>query len=235
MHFTITTASGGGSAVDFGSITAGHSVTQKVTLTNDGTRSLTFKNSDISIVDTAGAPLPNVAFSNSSFGDLGNVYQPEETATFDVTYSPTVAGATTGILTVIGTEFVEDPAPPRITQSVPVTGVATASIPPTTPPTSPPTSPPTATPTPTPTPSTGGSGGAGSGGAGSGGTGTSTGTGTGTGGSGGSSSSAEGQLASTGLATQSPVLIGAAATSLGVAALLLALAYRRSVRRGRRQ
>ncbi|UFS58463.1 choice-of-anchor D domain-containing protein [Subtercola endophyticus] len=227
-HFEIV-----GAPVHFGSVTVGKSTTQTITLVNDGIIPLRFKNSGISVVNTSGTPIPDVTISNSSFGDAGADYIPGASATFDLTYAPAGEETMSGVLRIVGTQATNDPEPPSVIVETALTGAATAVVPPTSPPTSPPTAPPTATPT--PTPGTGGSGGAGSGGSG---TGTGTGSSAGIGGSGGGtggSSSADAQLASTGLATQSPVLIGAAATSLGAAVLLLALAYRRSVQRGRRR
>ncbi|MCU1478281.1 MAG: hypothetical protein JWQ64_2974 [Subtercola sp.] len=205
-HFAITN-SGGGSGVDFSSLTVGDTVKRTVTLSNDGVIPLRFMNSALTVEDESGAAVPSITISNSSFGDAGAVYQPGESATFDLTYTPTESGSLSATVHIVGVNASTFPELPNVIEDLDVVGSAAAVTP-------------SPTPTPTPTPTS-----------------TPPATITGTGSSHQTTSmttTTSSQLASTGLATQSPVLIGAAITSLGVTGVLIGIAYRRFARKARR-
>ncbi|RFA08299.1 hypothetical protein B7R54_02965 [Subtercola boreus] len=159
-HFTATT-SGGGTSADFGTVSVGSFAAKDVTLTVDGVLPIRFSTDNITIVDSAGNPLPSVKVTASSFGTAGAVTNPGVTAAFELTYSPLAAGSFTGSARVSG--FAVSTGSARVSESavsgsvetsaitvvVPLSGSA-AAITPTTPPTTAPASP-GATVTPLPT------------------------------------------------------------------------------------
>ncbi|GAA0991588.1 M73 family metallopeptidase [Subtercola frigoramans] len=212
VHFTVGT-NAGGSSIEFGSLPAGGSTEQNVSLLIDGVVPIAFDNNDITVTDSAGNPSSNVILSGSSFGGVGTTYRPGQTATFSLAFAPTAAGSFSGNVHIVGHQISIDPEQPNAIENVPFTGTATVAVPT---PTPTPTS--TATPTPTATatssPGTGGSGSSGT-------TGSTTGT---------SSKVSGHQLASTGLNPGVALLIGALVVVLGSAAVTVGLSRRRSSR-----
>lgn len=219
-HFQVDRA-----AVDFGTLQVGASVTRRLTITVGGIDPLLFKESAVVARTGAGAALPGARVSASSFG-AGMTVKPGETATVDITFTPTTAGPVTGTLTLVGQVNNGDPEPPNVTVVLPISATVTAAPTPT--PTPTPTPSPTGTPVPTPRPTATTPGGGTAPGGGS-----TPGTGN-TAGSGGSSSIGSGSgvrgLASTG--AEPGVAFGYAALTLLAGAIAL-LAVRRLRRRTR--
>ena len=206
--FTIT-PDAGTSTIDFGMPTVGTAATATVTLTNDGVLPLAFADGSITLQNSSGATLSEVTLTGSSFGTAGMVYQPGESATFQLTFAPTATAPIDGLVSIRGVNpnCVAVAALPADEHSqcfalehMAIVGTAVA---------------PTPTPTPTPTTPT-----------------TPAAVTPGTTNHAATVSSSH--LASTGLATQGPLLIAAAATVLGLVALLLGIAYRRFARRAQR-
>ncbi|WP_116281869.1 hypothetical protein [Subtercola boreus] len=147
-HFTATTA-GGGTSADFGTVSLGGFATQEVTLNVDGVLPIRFSTNDISIVDSAGNPLPTVKITASSFGSVGAIIAPGGTAAFELTYSPLATGSFTGSARVGGFAVTGTVETAALVVAVPLSGAA-AAVTPTTPPATPPATPgATATPVPT--------------------------------------------------------------------------------------
>ncbi|QWT24824.1 hypothetical protein KPL76_05535 [Subtercola sp. PAMC28395] len=217
VHFAVGTNAGG--SIEFGSLAAGGSTEQTVSLFIDGVVPIAFDNNDITVTDSAGNPSSNVTLSGSSFGGVGTTYRPGQTATFSLAFAPTAAGTFSGNVHIVGHQISIDPEQPNAIENVPFTGIATVAVPTPTP-TPTPTSTPTSTSTPTPTssatpsPGTGGSGASGT-------TGSTTGT---------SSKVSSHQLASTGFNPGVALLIGALVVVLGSAAATFGLSRRRSSR-----
>ncbi|RFA08300.1 hypothetical protein B7R54_02970 [Subtercola boreus] len=147
-HFTATT-SGGGTSADFGTVSVGSFATKDVTLTVDGVLPIRFSTDNITIVDSAGNPLPGVKVTASSFGTAGAVTNPGVTAAFELTYTPLAAGSVTGSARVSGFALSGSVETSAITVVVPLSGSA-AAVTPTSPPATPPATP-GATVTPLPT------------------------------------------------------------------------------------
>jgi hypothetical protein len=226
-HFDIATPDGS-ATLGFGSVKVGMAVTRRLTLTVGGIDPLSFGEGDVKVTDSSGATVGTVRVTGSSFG-AGTTYRPMESATVDLTFTPTAAGTFSGAVTITGRTMNGNPEAPSVVVALPFTAAATAVPTPT--PTPTPTSTATPTPTPTPTPTAtpqptststatpSASGAPGAGGSGSAGSG----SGSGRGGSTGPGAS----LASTGAAPMVASGFGLVMLVGGAAAVVLGIRRRR--------
>jgi hypothetical protein len=226
-HFDVKTPNGA-ATLGFGSVTVGTPVSKRLTLTVAGIDPLSFSEGDVRVTDSGGATVGTVRVTGSSFG-AGTTYRPMESATVDLTFTPTAAGSVSGTITITGRTMSGNPEAPSVVVALPFTAAATVGPTPT--PTPTPTTSPTATPTPTsnPTstatpqpsssPTSSASAAPGAGGSGSG----SVGAGSGRGGTTGPGAS----LASTGVSPMVASGFGLVMLIGGAAAVLLGIRRRR--------
>jgi hypothetical protein len=146
-HFDVATPDGA-ATLGFGSVKVGAAVTRRLTLTVRGIDPLAFSEGDVRITDSSETPISAIRVSGSSFG-ASTTYRPGETATVDLTFTPTAAGPFSGAITITGRTMNGNPEAPNAIGAVAFAAVASAGPTPT--PTPVPTSTSTTTPNPTST------------------------------------------------------------------------------------
>ncbi|NQX34801.1 hypothetical protein [Herbiconiux sp. VKM Ac-2851] len=148
-HFDIATPDGS-ATLGFGSVKVGMAVTRRLTLMVGGIDPLSFGEGEVKVTDSSGATVGTVRVTGSSFG-AGTTYRPMESATVDLTFTPTAAGTFSGAVTITGRTMNGNPEAPSVVVALPFTAAATAVPTPTPTPTPTATATPTSTATPTPT------------------------------------------------------------------------------------
>ncbi|GLK16377.1 choice-of-anchor D domain-containing protein [Herbiconiux flava] len=220
-HFDIATPDGS-ATLGFGSVKLGTAVTRRLTLTVGGIDPLSFGEGDVKVTDSSGATVGAVRVTGSSFG-AGTTYRPMESATVDLTFTPTAAGTFSGAVTITGRTMNGNPEAPSVVVALPFTAAATAVPTPTPTPTATATPTPTSTATPQPTSTStatpSASGAPGAGGSGS--------AGSGSGSSRGGSTGPGASLASTGAAPMVASGFGLVMLVGGAAAVVLGIRRRR--------
>ncbi|MBF4572217.1 choice-of-anchor D domain-containing protein [Herbiconiux sp. VKM Ac-1786] len=174
-HFDVKTPDGA-ATLGFGSVTVGTPVSKRLTLTVAGIDPLSFSEGDVRVTDSGGATVGTVRVTGSSFG-AGTTYRPMESATVDLTFTPTAAGSVSGTITITGRTMSGNPEAPSVVVALPFTAAAAVGPTPTPTPTSTTSPSPTPTSTGTPQPTSSASAAPGAGGSGSGGVGAGSGRG----------------------------------------------------------
>lgn len=224
-HFEATTAAGT-NTVDFGSVKVGASGVVPMKLLVQGIDPLFFREGAVEVKDQAGKPLP-VRVSASSFG-TGKTVKPGDTATFELTFTPTAAGKVDGTVSIAAQVMNGDSETPLLVAVLPLTGTAPAVV---TPSPTPTMAPGTPAPNPTTAPGSGGSNGSGSG-TGSGTSGAAGGSASGIGAGSGSGSSRSGSsLAQTGASPAIGLGFAGLTVAIGGSALALVKRSRRRLQR----